>query len=99
MAETDEGMEGLDLSIWGLETYFYADDGIVISTQPERLQRSFDALTGFFDRVGLKKNMRTKVSMACQPCHAPGRILWEACERRMTETWPTFWERRRRGVK
>ena len=51
--ETEEGMEGIGMSIWDLAAYFYAGDGIVASTQPERLQSSFDVLAGLFDRVGL----------------------------------------------
>ena len=44
---------GLGLKIIELEAYFYADDGLIVSTQPERLQRVFDVLTSIFDRVNL----------------------------------------------
>ena len=33
--------------------HFYADDGLVASTDPEWLQGMFYNLTGIFDRVGL----------------------------------------------
>ena len=91
VAATEEGMEGLGLLIWDLAEYFYANNGIVASNQPERLQREFEVLTGLLDRVGLRKNTRKTVSMDCQPCHALGRILVEEYERRTTGTRPNFW--------
>ena len=36
----------------------YADDGLVLSRDPEMLQRVFDILTGLFDRVGLRTNTK-----------------------------------------
>ena len=69
---TEAGTGGLGLNIIHLEAYFYADDGLVASTQPERLQRAFDVLTGLFNRVVLKKNTENTAVMVCQPCHAPG---------------------------
>ena len=81
---TEEGMEGLDLSIWDMVESFYADDGLVALTQPERLQRDFNVLTGLFDQVGLRKNTQKMASMACQTRHAPGRMSVEAYERRTT---------------
>ena len=36
-------------------TFFYVDDGLVASTDPEWLQGAFDTLTGLFDRVELCK--------------------------------------------
>ena len=65
VAETEAVKEGLGLFIRGLVSYFYADYGLVTSTQPERLQQAFDFLTGFFNWVGLSKNMQKTVSMAC----------------------------------
>ena len=46
--------------------YFYADDGLIASTQPERLKRAFEILTELFDRVSLWKNERKMVRMAYQ---------------------------------
>ena len=51
---------------------FYADDGMVASTDPRWLQWAFTVLVGLFDRVGLKTNQRKTVSMACRPCSAAG---------------------------
>ena len=64
---TKYGTEGLGLPIQDLEAYFYANNVLVVLTHPERLQRAFNVLTGLFDRVGLRKNTRKTVSMACQP--------------------------------
>ena len=98
VSPTEEDTEVLGLSIHDLEPYFYANNGLVASTQPERLQRVFDVLTSLFDRVGLRMNMQKMVSMSCQPCHAPGRMSVEAYERRTTGTGPNFWGQQRRRV-
>ena len=50
---TEAGTGGIGLTIIDLEANFFADDGLVASTQTERLKREFDVLTGFFNRVGL----------------------------------------------
>ena len=68
---SEEDTGGLGLTIIDLEAYFYADDGLVASTQSERLQRVFDVLTGLFKRVVLCTNMVNTVGMVCHPCHAP----------------------------
>ena len=91
-------MEGLGLLIRDLVVYFYANDGLVASNQPERLQRALDILTGIFDWFGLRTNTRKTVSMACQPCHAPVRMSSKAYERRMTGTGSNFSERQRTRV-
>ena len=48
VVETEEGTEILVLSILYLVAYFYAEDGLVASTQPEKLQRALDILAGLF---------------------------------------------------
>ena len=45
---------------------FYADDGMIASTDPLWLQWAFTILVELFDRVGLKTNQRKTVSMACR---------------------------------
>ena len=87
---TEEGMEGLGLLIWDLAEYFYANNGIVASNQPERLQREFEVLTGLLDRVGLRKNTRKTVIMACHPFHTPGRMSMEAYGRLTVGTGMMF---------
>ena len=71
---TEAGTGGLGLTIIDLVAYLYSDDGLVVSTQPERLQRAFDVLAGLFDWVGLQTNTAKTVGIVCQPCHAPGRM-------------------------
>ena len=90
MESTEEGTEGLGLSIQDLTAYFYAHDGLVALTQLERRQQAFSVLIGLFDRVGLRKNTWKIVSMDCQPCHAPGRVSVETYDILTTGTGPTF---------
>ena len=78
VAKIEEGPEGIGMSIWDLVAYFYAYNGLIDSNQTERLQRAFAILTGLFDRVGLQTNTWKTASMACQICHAPGRMSVEA---------------------
>ena len=67
---TEEGTEGLGLTIIDLAAYFYAHDGPVASTQPERLQRDFYGLTSLFDQVRLRTNTTNTVDILCHPFHA-----------------------------
>ena len=69
---SEAGKGGLGLAIIDLTEYFYANDGLLELTQPERLQRMFDVITGLFDRVGLRKNTAKTVGIVCQPCHMLG---------------------------
>ena len=81
MAETKEGTEGIDMLIHDLVAYFYAKNGLVESTQPEKLQRAFGILTDLFVQVSLWTNNSNIISMACQTCHVPGRMSVEAYDR------------------
>ena len=63
---------------------FYADNGMVASSDPCWLQWAFATLVELFDRVGLKKNVRKTVSMTCRPCPAAGIQLEEAYVRLTT---------------
>ena len=72
---TEAGTRGLGLTIIDLAAYFCVDDGLMKSTQPERLQSSFDVLTGLFDRFGLQTSTAKTVGVVCQPYHAPGGML------------------------
>ena len=56
VVSTEAGAEGLGLSTWNLSVYFCAKNGFVVLAQPERLQRAFNVLVGFFEPVGLMKN-------------------------------------------
>ena len=37
--------------------FYYADDGLVASTEPNWLKGAFDTLTGLFNIMGLQKNV------------------------------------------
>ena len=50
---TKEVMLGLGRTIIDLVAYFYADNSLVASTQPESLHIEFDVLTSLFNRVVL----------------------------------------------
>ena len=42
---------------------FYADDGMVLLSDPRWIQGAFSTLVGLFDRVGLRRNFGKAVSM------------------------------------
>ena len=92
VAEIEAGTEVLGLLIQYFVPYFYSDNGLAASTQPERLQRVFTVLIGLFCQFGLRTNTRKTVSMACQPCHMPGSILVVVYVRLRRRTGLTFWE-------
>ena len=68
---------------------FYADNGMVASSDPRWLQGTFNTLVGLFDRVGLRKNVGKTVSMVCHPCQAVGNLLEAAYGRSVTGEGPT----------
>ena len=47
--------------------FLYTNDGVVESTDPGWLQLAFDTLTGMFDRVGLRTNVRKTVGVVFWP--------------------------------
>ena len=54
-----------DPDVWGREllhysAFLYADNCLVVSTDPEWLQGAFKTLTGLFNRVGLRTNFCKK---------------------------------------
>ena len=56
----------------GASSIFYADKGVVASTNLLWLQTASDMLTGLFDRLGLQKKFRKTVGMVFHPCQALG---------------------------
>ena len=75
---------------------FYADDGMVASSDPAWLQGAFSALVAIFGRVGLQTNVGKTVSMACHPCRAGAGNRTEAgYSRRLTGVGKTCTERQR----
>ena len=89
-----QGREGRDQA--GL---FYADDGMVSSSNPRWLQWAFNTLVGLFDRVGLHTNVGKTVSMICRPCPTAGNQLEVAYGQKMTGEGLTYRERKRERVK
>ena len=78
---------------------FYADDGMVASSDPAWLQGTFNALVGLFGRVGLQKNVGKTVSMVCHPCQVgAGNRKVEAYGRRITGEGRSYAERQRERV-
>ena len=75
---------------------FYANDGMVVSSDPAWLQGAFSALVAIFNRVGLRTSVNKTVSMTCHPCWAGGgnrnaaEYSW-----RLTGAGKTFTERQR----
>ena len=77
---------------------FYADDGMVASSDPRWLQWAFSTLVGLFDRVGLNTNTGKTVIMTCRPCTAAGNQSEEVYGRKMTGEVLMFRERKRERV-
>ena len=74
---------------------FYADDGMVASSDPCWLQWAFNTLVGLFDHVGLQTNLGKTVSMTLRPCSAAGNQLEAAYGRKMTGEGLTYLERKK----
>ena len=74
----EEDTRGIGLTRTDLTAYFYANNGLVESTQTERQHKAFDVPAGLFDRVVLWTNTANTVCMLCQPCRVPGGMSEEA---------------------
>ena len=72
---------------------FYADNGMVASSDPHWLQGAFNTLVGLFDKVGLRTNFGKTFGMVFHPCQAAGKLLESAYGRRVTGESPTYRER------
>ena len=62
---------------------FYADEGMLSSSDPCWLQWAFNALVGLFEHVEIHKKMGKTVSMVCRPCQAAGNQSEAAYGRKM----------------
>ena len=75
---------------------FYADNSMVVSSDPAWLQGVFNALLEIFDRVGLLSSVGKTVIMVCHPCWAGGgNRTEEAYRRRLTGVGRSYAERQR----
>ena len=72
---------------------FYADDGIVASSDPRWLQGVFNTMVGLFDSLDLHTNVGKTVSIVCHPFQAAGNLSEAAYMRRITGGTPTYMER------
>ena len=77
---------------------FYADDGVVASTDPGWIQSAFDLLTGLFDQAGLRTNVRKTVGMVCRTFRAARVRADKAYTRRMMGEGRIFKERQKDRV-
>ena len=64
----EDGYASLTLKV----AFFYEEYGMVASTEPGWIQLAFDMLTGLFERVGLRTNIRKTVGMVCKTFQAAG---------------------------
>ena len=76
---------------WGREvqhrsTFYYADYGLVESTNLLWLQGAFNTLTGMFERVGLWKKVGKTARMIFCPCQVEGTQLETSYERQVMGT-------------
>ena len=76
---------------------FYADDGVVSSTESQWIQRTIDVLLGLFQRIGLKCNVQKTHMMVCYPTLRHNEISGTAYKRRLTGEGDTY--RQRKGQK
>ena len=72
---------------------FYADDGIVDSSDPQWIQGAFNTLVGLFDRVGLRTNFGKNFGMVCHPFQTAWNLMEAAYGRRVMGEGPTYRER------
>ena len=90
-AKGETGREGRHQS-----ALFYANDGMVVSSDRTWLQGAFTAMLAIIDRVGLMTNTGKTVSMVCHPCQAgDGNRTEEAYGRRITGKGRSYAERQR----
>ena len=64
--------------------FFYADYGMVSSTEPFFMQGVFGTLTRFFDRLGFRKHFGNKFGILCCSFHTVGTQSEATYEWRIT---------------
>ena len=67
VAGEEAGPDGFRRAVKWTAASFYADDGLLTSPRPARLQAALDVLMGLFNRVGLQTNLNKTVGMVCHP--------------------------------
>ena len=56
-----------------LVVLFYADNRLLASPWPDRIQEAVDFLKVVFNWVGMRENVKKTVGMVCQPCRTSVR--------------------------
>jgi hypothetical protein len=67
---------------------FYADDGLIASTDHEWLQTALDSLTNLFRREGLATNVSKTQAMTCTPGRTQGSYSDHAYQRKYSGIGP-----------
>eukprot|EP00797_Seminavis_robusta_P003406 Sro1211_g252850.1 Reverse transcriptase (RNA-dependent DNA polymerase) (1066) ;mRNA; f:30706-34100 len=88
--------EGFGRAIADRLTSFYADDGLLASTDAAWLQGALDVLVDLFRRCGLRTNVNKTKTMICYPGARHVEISPYAYKRRMTGEGLTVREKKRR---
>ena len=68
MVDRAGGQDGRVQEVRLQNSLFYADDGMLDSSDPGLLQGAFSTLVGMLDRVGLRTNVGKTVGIVCRPC-------------------------------
>ena len=79
--------------------FFYTDGRMVASIDPGWLNNAFNTLTGIYDQVELRTNVKKTVGMVCHPCRAVRVRPDEAYIRQMTWGGRRYKERQLERVK
>ena len=82
-AENEDGPEGFRYMVSEKVDLFYANEGLVASTNPVWIKWGFGVLISLIVRVGLQTNFSKTVSVVYQPGHIDGQQYAEAYGRRM----------------
>lgn len=94
-SEPDDAITGLGANLLDRTALFYADDGMLGSTDPEWLQGAFDTLSGLFERVGLRTNEDKTKAMVCTPGSIRSQVSQQAYKRRWDGHGPSYRQRKR----
>ena len=73
--------------------FFYAEDGMVSSSDPQWVQSEFSTLVGLFDRVGMWTNYGKTVGIVFRLCQEAGTQSESAYRRRITGEGPSYRDR------
>ena len=68
VAGEEVGPDGVGGVAGYMTTFFYAENGLLISSRAEQLHREINVLTDILDWVVILTNIGKMVSMVYQPC-------------------------------